>query len=862
MAICVLPFISFAQQGPQGPIHEGTITSVEYVAPIADRLDELTPSFDKAVQAQDKRSLGALVRTGGDPNDVQDYFTKNRNALEGSAERAPVELTFDAYSSNSQPTDPSLAVGPNHVIVVFNTGFTIYDKNGNQLLGQTSPNPAIFPSGGCCDLTASYDNAADRWVLTFLGNGAQVAVSDGPNPLTSGWFVYNISAINDYQKLSVWSDGYYITDNTNSANRVWALERDAMLAGSPTAKILGFNLPGIRTSGFYSPQALNVTDGNLPAPGGATIVYMQDDAWNGVNRDHMKLWKIDVDWNNANNSTVSQPNEIDLTPFVGVFDNGSFSNLTQPGGGARIDALQATIMNQAQFRKFGTHNSAVFDFVVDVEAGSAKRAGVRWMEFRQSADNQPWTLYQEGTYTAPNGRHAWHASLAMDGQGNIGMGYSSMSGPSTPSTVRVSSYYTSRLSGDPLGTMTGAEELIRNGNQNIPGTRYGDYSKIDVDPSDDQSFWFINEYMNNGRKGVVGKFKVANGTGDTVAPTTPTSLAVNSITGNSATVTWTASTDNVGVASYTISLDGTIVGNTAATSFGLTGLSGLTQYNVTVTASDAAGNTSGGANTSFTTLENNGNPGTIAGYFFEQNSEGWSDPGSDAGRVNNSTAAFEGQFCIGLRDDSTTSNSQSPVLNLAGNNVVTIEFHVFSAGMENGENFFVEFFNGTSYQTVGNYTAGVDFFNNNFFDDTITLDGSSFNFNGNNRIRFRNNGSNNNDRICFDAVVVSGDNVTAQQATTEVVVVSNDASASRSFTQNSDKNIKMYPNPASTQLTIEILEDIYDEVQIISAMGRVVQTIKPDGSTINVDLSNLASGMYFAQFVSGKRAVTKKFVKQ
>jgi hypothetical protein len=346
----------------------------------------------------------------------------------------------------------------------FNTGFTIYDKSGNQLLGQTAPNPAIFPAGGCCDLTVSYDNAADRWVVTFLSTtaGAQIAVSDGSNPLTSGWYVYTISAIQDYQKLSVWSDGYYITENTSGSNKVWALERSAMLAGSPSAKILGFNLPGIVTSGFFSPQVLNVTDSNLPAAGGATVIYMQDNAWNGVSTDHIKLWTIDVDWNTTSNSTMSSAQQINTTPFISVFDNGSFSNLRQPGSGRpiNVDALQATIMNQAQFRKFTNHNSALFNFVVDTDATSGELAGVRWYEFRQSGDNQPWSLYQEGTYTAPDGRHAWHASLAMDGQGNIGMGYTSMSGPNTPSTVYISSYFTGRLSSDPLGVMTSAEGLI------------------------------------------------------------------------------------------------------------------------------------------------------------------------------------------------------------------------------------------------------------------------------------------------------------------------------------------------------------------------------------------------------------------
>ena len=101
--------------------------------------------------------------------------------------------------------------------------------------------------------------------------------------------------------------------------------------------------------------------------------------------------------------------------------------------------------------------------------------------------------------------------MMMDYQGNIGMGYSGMAGPTTPNPTdfRVSSYYTGRFANDPLNTMTISEELIAAGNQNIPGLRYGDYSKIDLDPSNDKQFWFINEYMNNGRKDVVGVFQIA-----------------------------------------------------------------------------------------------------------------------------------------------------------------------------------------------------------------------------------------------------------------------------------------------------------------------------------------------------------------
>ena len=488
----------------------GKIGSMVHVPSIASQTN-LAPARVKEEIMQDGRASKNLIVPGKDPQIEDDYFKRNPNKMEQILSGKAPTLVFDAASSSSQPTDPAIGVGPNHAVVVFNTGFRIFDKSGNPLTGQISPNPTIFPNGGCCDLTISYDNAADRFVMTFLGNGAQVAVSDGPDPVNDGWYVYNIPQINDYQKLSVWSDGYYITDNTGATNKIYAMERTKMLAGDPTAQIIGFPLPGIVTSGFYSPQALNVSNNNLPAAGSVPIVYLQDDAWSGVSQDHVKLWTVNVNWASPGSSTISAPIELPTAPFISVFDGGSFSNLSQPGGGADIDALQATMMNQAQFRRFGDHNSAVFNFVVDTDASNGELAGIRWFELRQTADGQPWSVYQEGTYTAPDGKHAWHASMMMDLQGNIGMGYTSMAGPTTPNptTKRVSSYYTGRYANDPLNTMTIAEELIAAGDANIPGLRYGDYSKIDIDPSNDKQFWFDNEYMHNGRKNVVGVFQIA-----------------------------------------------------------------------------------------------------------------------------------------------------------------------------------------------------------------------------------------------------------------------------------------------------------------------------------------------------------------
>ncbi len=517
--------IIFSQQiknEPQKPYQIGKPSRVDKVSSIASRKSRLVrPDLKKIIEMKDGRSSRYNVVVGkGSTGD--DALAKNKHRLTSKIPTKTPELVFETGASGSQPTDPSGAVGPNHYISVINTAFQIFDKNGNSLTGGlVSPSTIFtFPSGGCCDLTASYDNNADRWVLSFLsseGEGTQIAVSDGSDPLNDGWTVYTYSVVSDYQKLSVWRDGYYMTENTANANKLHVFERAAMIDAAnegTTPQILSFSLPGLITDGFHSPQVLNISSGNWPTSGGATVVYMQDDAWAGVLEDHIKLWNVTLDWETPENSQVSAAIELSaadgVTSFVSVFDGGSFSNLEQPDEGTLIDALQATIMNQAQFRKFPTYNSAVFNFVVDVDGTETNQAGVRWYELRQAGDGQPWTVYQEGTYTAPDNRHAWNASLIMDSQGNIGMGYTGMSSANSSNpNIRVGSYYTGRFSNDPLGVMTVSEEVILAGTENIPGTRYGDYSKIDVDPSNDKKFWFVNEVMSGGRKNVCGVFQLA-----------------------------------------------------------------------------------------------------------------------------------------------------------------------------------------------------------------------------------------------------------------------------------------------------------------------------------------------------------------
>jgi hypothetical protein len=502
---------SYSQQSEiQKPSWTATL-DYRFVPSISDQIKDGTfvPADEDAYKklGREKRWHGNKVVPGkGLPNGDDPLLYLQENVVTKSS-RDPI-LTFETTSNTATPSDPTGEIGRDYYFASWNSSFRFFNIDGTTASPPSSLS-TLFGNDESGDPIAMYDSEADRYIITSMGSsGLNFAISQTNDPILGGWHVYNAMSFGtdgqfpDYPKYSIWSDGYYCTTNT-SANNLYVLERDKIIDGDPTASIQGFDAPQMITSGFASAQVLDITNDDHPAAGNATMVYMQDDAWNQVLTDHLKIWTINIDWENSNNSSISTPYQLPTSSFTSVFDGGSFANLTQSSG-PDIDAMQATLMNQAQFRKFPTHNSAVFNFVVDVLSGSDELAAVRWYELRQDADGEPWVIYQEGTYTAPEGRHAFGASMAMDVQGNIGMGYSSMNS-TNPITLR----YTGRYANDPSGQMTIEENLIGQSNATNPNTRYADYSQISVDPANDKTFWFVSEYFKPGRRDLVGTFQIA-----------------------------------------------------------------------------------------------------------------------------------------------------------------------------------------------------------------------------------------------------------------------------------------------------------------------------------------------------------------
>jgi hypothetical protein len=515
LTLCIVITVALNAQHEEKTMNATLIKKAEFrgavpslATQLADGTFQYAEDIDREVNPK-RRGANVAVPGKGLPKGMDPLWDQTKSST-GIKSPGPI-LTFEAASANATPTDPTGAVGPDHYVNSWNSSFRIWDKEGNALTPAASLG-TIFPGETLGDPIVFYDQVADRFLITEFTalNGFLVAISQDSDPVTSGWYTYYFSTntFPDYPKYSLWSDGYYITANKDtysagSSEVVFVLERDKMLDGDPDVQMIGFPLPGITTSGFYSPLGFSVNGTEMPPPGNVPIVYLQDDVWSGVSSDHLKIWTIDVDWETAANSTISDAQEIETTPFDGLFDGGSFSNIPQPSG-PDIDAIQATIMYMAHYRRFSEYNAVVFNFVVDLD-GSDDYAGIRWYELRQEADGDPWEIYQEGTYVQPDGHSAIVGTMAMDVDGNIALAYTAVS-----ETLYPSIRYTGRYSTDPPGEMTIEEEVIADGTTNDPSFRYGDYSHMTLDPVDEKTFWTIAEYFTGStRKNQVGVFKLA-----------------------------------------------------------------------------------------------------------------------------------------------------------------------------------------------------------------------------------------------------------------------------------------------------------------------------------------------------------------
>jgi hypothetical protein len=412
------------------------------------------------------------------------------NSVNGG-DTPPLDFSFEGTGNpvgcgGCSPPDTNGDVGPNHYVHSVNvTKIAIYDKAGTLLEGPFNLS-TLWTSGTCAsnigDPVVVYDSLADRWLLSQFGNPTHmcIAISQTPDP-TGAYHTYTFNVLNfpDYFKFGVWPDGYYMSAN-DSAFRAYAFDRDQMLAGQ-AATYQRFN----GTNNFLLPADV---DGPTPPPAGAPNIFYthKDNSFHG-GVDRIDLYAFHVDWDTPANSTFTLEETLPISAFTytacGFFN---FNCVYQLGTAQRFSSIGEFPMFRLVYRNFDNHETLLGSFIVGGGLGEVGSA-LRWFELRNTGSG--WSIYQESTYDPDDGHDRFNSSIAMDRAGNIALGFSLSS-----SAIHPSIHYTVRYADDPLGTMRTEAVMLDGTGSQTGSNRWGDYSSMSVDPADDCTFWYTNQY--------------------------------------------------------------------------------------------------------------------------------------------------------------------------------------------------------------------------------------------------------------------------------------------------------------------------------------------------------------------------------
>jgi hypothetical protein len=407
-------------------------------------------------------------------------------------------LNFDGIAADGfTPPDTNGSVGATQFVETVNTEFAVYNKsNGALLLGPTNFSTLFGTIGGLCatgnisDPIVLYDKAAGRWLLsvltfdnTFSSSFECVAVSTSSDA-TGSYHLYSFSFgsnLNDYPKFGVWPDAYYFSAvmfangaSTIIGPQACAFPRSAMLAGNP-ASMICFQLS--TSDGVLMPSDL---DGSTQPPAGEPTFFME------LATNSLNLFKFHVDFTTPGNSTFTGPTNIPVAAYTQACI-GSFGTCIPQGGTlSQLDSLGDRLMFRLAYRNFGDHESLVVNHSVQVDPVTGQ-VGVRWYEVHNP--NGTPTIFQQSTF-APDANFRWMGSIAVDHAGDMAMGYSVSSNSLKPQI-----HYTGRAPSDPLNTMETEATIINGTGSQLTTTRWGDYTSMSIDPVDDCTFWYSNEYL-------------------------------------------------------------------------------------------------------------------------------------------------------------------------------------------------------------------------------------------------------------------------------------------------------------------------------------------------------------------------------
>src|SRR6266436_3819298 len=593
-ALAANPLVNVTQEQDQ----KGDITVVDsYHNDTSKPLRDMKPQplVPKAVHENENPKIPNKHKDAPDPV-VQDRFSDLTSLMSINAPTALLNfdgIPFPGVACNCAPPDTNGEAGATQYVQIVNEGFQVFNKTtGASVMGPLGITTIWTGFGGPCETAGDgdpvvlYDQLADRWVVSqFAGAGVPtdecVAVSTSSDAAgTYNRYGFHLgSNFFDYPHLGVWPDAYYMSMNVfNSSGTAFlgpqpfAFDRAKMLAGQP-ATFITTGITGGATEEVYLPADLDGS--NLP-PAGAPASFVEFPG--GGN---FRVFHFHVDFVNPLNSTFT----LFASPASAAFTVRSTS--VPQLGSTGLDPIGDRLMFRVATRFFADgHESAVGNFTVN----SGGVASPRWFELRNTTSG-PVTVFQQGTYQ-PDTTHRWMGSAAMDQQGNIAVGYSASS-----SSINPQIRYAGRLAGDPVNTLPQAEVHLFDGTGSQTGTngRWGDYSDMTIDPVDDCTFWYTQEYYATTTSFAwrtrIGSFKFP-GCGGVPTPdyslsASPASQTVAPGASTSYTVTVTPSGGFSGTVTFSVS--GLPAGAGASFNPPSVNTSGSSTMNVTTSASTPVG---------------------------------------------------------------------------------------------------------------------------------------------------------------------------------------------------------------------------------------------------------------------------------
>ncbi len=460
-------------------------------------------------------------------------------------------LGFDTSVSGGQagaawPPDPNGDVGPNHYIEAVNDAFGIFDKAGTLLAAFTER--ALWNGAGSSpcngegqgDPIVVHDALADRWILTNFAFGVDsngkeaspfyecIAVSRTSDPVAGGWFLYAIrmdtggaglapvDTLDDYPKFGIWTDCLYMSANaysepagTFAGTIIASFSRSDMYAGADLTLALAF-LPNKQDPFTMIPSTLlGTSTGSLPPPGTPDYFVSQSEL------DFVfEVRKFTAGANCGGGGTLSAPTNVGETTYQ-VADG---DIVPQPNTSNLLDSLGFRLMQKVPYRRIGNAESLWVTHTV-LSGAKGSTSAPHWAQLDVTGGVIATTLVQQQVYVPDGALHRWMPSLAVDGQGNMAIGYSTSNGtsPDFPSIA-----YSGRLAGDPLNNLPETERQLIAGSgsqtnsvmingKSVPNPRWGDYTAMSIDPADDCTFWYVNEYYDSQANGAAGIWKTAIG---------------------------------------------------------------------------------------------------------------------------------------------------------------------------------------------------------------------------------------------------------------------------------------------------------------------------------------------------------------